>query len=160
MRATDIHTRTEFQNGPLATSATRASEIQGTRTAPTGGPGMSVRLDPGPTAAAEARAALALLDGRIDRDALDDIRLLVSELVTNCVRHSHMGGQPVDLTVTSAGDTVRVEVTDGGAGFEPRPRTKASDEAGGWGLHLVDRIAARWGVDTGRGTRVWFELDS
>jgi anti-sigma regulatory factor (Ser/Thr protein kinase) len=124
------------------------------------GPGIMVELEPGATAAFEARAALTALDGRVDRDVLDDIRLLVSELVTNSVRHSATrAGTSVRLTVASRGRTVRVEVSDGGIGFEPRTRSKPMDEAGGWGLHLVERIATRWGVATGRRTRVWFEIE-
>ena len=123
-----------------------------------GGPGMSVELEPGVTAAGEARAALAVLDGRIDPDVLDDIRLLVSELVTNSVRHAGADRELVRLAVTSSGPAVRVEVSDGGTGFEPAARTKAHDDVGGWGLHLVDRLADSWGVETGRRTRVWFEI--
>ena len=122
---------------------------------------MSVRLEPGTGAASEARAALSVLDGRIDGRVLDDIRLLVSELVSNSVRHSGAGGAAlVHLHVTSYGRTVRAEVTDEGPGFAPRPRSRAQGNVGGWGLHLVESIADRWGVDTGRRTRVWFELDS
>ena len=119
-----------------------------------------MEIEPGPEAASEARTALAALDGMIERNALDDVRLLVSELVTNSVRHSGAPGAKVRLDVVGDDRTVRVEVSDGGRGFEPRARTKAHDEVGGWGLHLVERIAARWGVQTGRRTRVWFELDS
>ena len=119
-----------------------------------------MELEPGASAAAEARAALAALQGIIDPDALDDVRLLVSELVSNSVRHSGAPGARVRLDVMGDDRCVRVEVSDGGRGFEPRARTKAHDEVGGWGLHLVERIAARWGVQTGRRTRVWFELDS
>jgi anti-sigma regulatory factor (Ser/Thr protein kinase) len=101
-----------------------------------------------------------VLDGRVDADTLDDIRLLVSELVTNSVRHSGTAsGASVRLTVASRGRSVRVEVIDAGRGFDPKPRTKPRDEAGGWGLHLVERIASRWGVTKSRGARVWFEID-
>ena len=123
--------------------------------------GLEVDLEPGPEAAPQARAALAVLDGRLEAGRLDDIRLLVSELVTNSVRHSGATvGASVRLTVATRGPSVRVEVIDAGRGFDPRPRTKPEDEAGGWGLHLVDRIASRWGVTRTRGSRVWFEIDS
>lgn len=127
---------------------------------PLTGPGISVELDPGAAAASEARTALAALEGMVNADALDDIRLLVSELVTNSVRHSGAPGARVLLDVVGGPDTVRVEVSDGGRGFEPQARSKAQDEVGGWGLHLVESIATRWGVQTGRRTRVWFEIDS
>jgi anti-sigma regulatory factor (Ser/Thr protein kinase) len=94
--------------------------------------------------------------GEGDRGAL---RLLVSELVTNCVRHADVPRDAaVELAVRVAGKTIRVEVHDGGTGFAPTAvRPRGAD--GGYGLFLVERMASRWGVDTARGTRVWFELD-
>jgi anti-sigma regulatory factor (Ser/Thr protein kinase) len=89
------------------------------------------------------------------------VRLLVSELVTNSVRHGADGQDPVALDVRIEGQTIRVEVRDNGEGFErvrPVPRG-ANAGFGGYGLYLVERMANRWGVDTRDGTRVWFELD-
>jgi anti-sigma regulatory factor (Ser/Thr protein kinase) len=123
------------------------------------GGGMRVELDAAPTAASEARAALQVLNGRVAGELLDDLRLLISELVSNSVRHSGAGPDArVCLEVVTLPGGVRVEVTDPGRGFTPRPRSGSRDEPGGWGLHLVERIAARWGVEGDAGTRVWFEL--
>jgi anti-sigma regulatory factor (Ser/Thr protein kinase) len=86
------------------------------------------------------------------------LRLLVSELVTNSVRHVSGSAQPVELAVRIGARGIRVEVRDGGAGFKPgKPEPRGAD--GGFGLFLVERMASRWGVDTKNGTRVWFELD-
>lgn len=87
--------------------------------------------------------------------------LLVSELVTNSVRHAAAAAQPVALAVRIAPETIRVEVHDGGSGFHPgTPAPRGADAGfGGYGLFLVERMSSRWGVDTNRGTRVWFELD-
>ena len=124
-------------------------------------PRIEVQLDVGATAAAEARAAVGALDGRADADVLDDVRLLLSEVVTNAVRHSGApAGAKIGLTVSVSRGSVRAEVSDGGRGFEPIPRARPQLEAGGWGLHLVDRLADRWGVDRGRSVRVWFEIDA
>src|SRR5213593_304372 len=113
----------------------------------------------GPAAAAEARAAIEALVGQADPELLDDVRLLVSEVVTNAVRHSDSPrGATIGLTVEILGDAVRAEVTDAGRGFEPAPRARPRTDVGGWGLHLVDRLADRWGVDRGRRALVWFEL--
>jgi hypothetical protein len=50
-------------------------------------------------------------------------------------------------------------VSDTGSGFSREVPTPNEDNAGGWGLYLVDRIADDWGVVTAEtGTRVWFEL--
>jgi anti-sigma regulatory factor (Ser/Thr protein kinase) len=91
---------------------------------------------------------------------LDDIRLLVSELVTNAVRHADArSAGEVGLDVTIDRGRVRVEVADPGAGFEPQPRDDEMNRPGGWGLYLVDRIADRWGVVRNHLNRVWFEID-
>jgi anti-sigma regulatory factor (Ser/Thr protein kinase) len=121
---------------------------------------LSVRFDRGPSAAGAARNALLALEPRVDGSVLDDIRLLVSELVTNAVRHAGgpEGGEvALDVTIESA--RVRVEVADPGGGFDPAPRDDEMTRPGGWGLYLVDRIADRWGVMRNRMNRVWFEID-
>lgn len=108
----------------------------------------------------EARAALEPISAHVEPHMLGDVKLLVSELVTNSVRHSDGGAnRGVGLEVTLERDTLRVDVADAGAGFEPRPRTRNQSQGSGWGLYLVDRLADRWGVDGDRGTRVWFEMD-
>jgi len=120
---------------------------------------IEVELESGPDAAAEARAAIGALEGDADPDVLDDLRLLVSEMVTNSVRHAGAPpGAPIGLAISLTGGVARVEVTDAGRGFEPSPRKAPQLEAGGWGLHLVDRLATRWGVERGRPARVWFEV--
>jgi anti-sigma regulatory factor (Ser/Thr protein kinase) len=122
---------------------------------------LSVRFERAHTCASAARNALLALDQRLEPEVLDDIRLLVSELVTNAIRHADApsGGQVVvDVSIT--GDSVRVEVADPGKGFEPEPRTDdGASRPGGWGLYLVDRIADRWGIVRNRMNRVWFEID-
>ena len=122
---------------------------------------LSVRFERAQTCAAAARNALLTLEQRLEPEVLDDIRLLVSELVTNAIRHADApsGGQ-VAVDVSIKGDSVRVEVADPGSGFEPEPRNDdGSSKAGGWGLYLVDRIADRWGIIRNRMNRVWFEID-
>jgi anti-sigma regulatory factor (Ser/Thr protein kinase) len=87
------------------------------------------------------------------------LRLLVSELVTNSVRHVTGSQQPVELAVRIGSRAIRVEVHDGGSGFKPAGKPEPRGADGGFGLFLVERMASRWGVDTRDGTRVWFELD-
>ena len=86
------------------------------------------------------------------------MRLLVSELVTNAVRHA--GGEVVRLVVRHADGRLRVEVHDPGRGFELREPADDPVRASGWGLVLVDELADRWGVDSTPATRVWFEIDA
>jgi anti-sigma regulatory factor (Ser/Thr protein kinase) len=107
------------------------------------------------SAPGEARRALETLDGHLDRGIAEDLRLLVSELVTNSLRHT--GSTRIGLEVWSSDAVVRVLVSDYGAGFDvsgpPQPR-----ETSGWGLFMVNRLADRWGVECDDVTRVWFEF--
>jgi serine phosphatase RsbU (regulator of sigma subunit)/anti-sigma regulatory factor (Ser/Thr protein kinase) len=111
--------------------------------------------------AAAARDALAPLGERLDESQLETVRLLVTELITNSVKHGHKGEEPVRVTVTVDATRVRVEVKDGGPGFEapPPPPQTSSESTSGWGLYLVARIADRWGIESGDDASVWFELD-
>jgi anti-sigma regulatory factor (Ser/Thr protein kinase) len=98
------------------------------------------------------------LPDSLPEDERSALRLLVSELVTNAIRHVSRSTQPVELAARITGGAIRVEVRDGGTGFEPgKPKPRGAD--GGFGLFLVERMASRWGVETQDGTRVWFELD-
>jgi anti-sigma regulatory factor (Ser/Thr protein kinase) len=122
---------------------------------------MDVELESSPDAAAAARLALDGLAGRVTAGRLRDLRLLVSELVTNAVRHAGLRrGDRIRLVVDVGDRLVRVEVHDPGHGFAPRPPAPDAARASGWGLYLVDELADRWGVDgADRGSCVWFELD-
>jgi anti-sigma regulatory factor (Ser/Thr protein kinase) len=105
-----------------------------------------------------ARSALDELNGHIDPRLKDDIRLLVSEVVTNSVIHAQpdMPGEVV-LDVYASDDVVRVAVTDRGPGFVAVDRPRGGERSG-WGLMMVDQLADRWGVELDEGTEVWFEL--
>jgi anti-sigma regulatory factor (Ser/Thr protein kinase) len=115
-----------------------------------------------PEAAKEARDSVARLGDRISPDVLDDVRLLVSELVTNSIRHGDLPRSgSINLRAAVTSDRVRVEVIDAGVGFRPRAAKRSPNRIGGFGLYLVHRIASRWGVDSAgeQTTRVWFEID-
>jgi anti-sigma regulatory factor (Ser/Thr protein kinase) len=121
---------------------------------------IDLKLRPTPGAVPDARKALDALDEQVSTQTLDDLRLLVSELVTNSVRHAGLvESQTIELKVKLLPETVRVEVNDQGSGFQPTPRTAQSDDQSGWGLYLVSRLADRWGVTSDGVTRVWFEVD-
>jgi anti-sigma regulatory factor (Ser/Thr protein kinase) len=82
----------------------------------------------------------------------DDARLMVSELVTNALRH---GQGVITLGITPATYHLTVEVADEGHGEVVI--AAASGASGGWGLRIVDELADAWGFDSGS-TRVWFRL--
>jgi anti-sigma regulatory factor (Ser/Thr protein kinase) len=102
-----------------------------------------------------ARRALADLDG-VDPSLLPDLRLLVTELITNSVKYGGEG--PVTLQVTATDERVRAEIIDQGVGFTPKKRGDDLEKVGGWGLHLVEQLTAEWGTYEGS-THVWFEID-
>jgi anti-sigma regulatory factor (Ser/Thr protein kinase) len=106
-------------------------------------------------APAAARSAIDTLTGQVDASMLPDARLLVSELVTNSVKYG--SGDTVRIEAARHDDRLLVEVIDDGSSFVPVARAKPSTEVGGWGLHLVETLADRWGVHAGS-THVWFEL--
>jgi anti-sigma regulatory factor (Ser/Thr protein kinase) len=117
-------------------------------------------LRTGPEAGAEGRHALERLRGSIARSQLDTLRLLVTELLTNSIRHSGAGDARIELDVEIYSNAVHVEVIDRGPGFQPKRSPEPhTNRSGGWGLCLVDRLADRWGVAVEGRTRVWFEID-
>ena len=113
-------------------------------------------LDAGRTA---RRALVDVLNG-VESPLYEDARLLITELVTNCVRHAGVGPDDrLEVLVSVSRETVRVEVHDFGPGFDPQPRAPRRSSDSGWGLVLLDRLADRWGVAREARTRVWFEID-
>ena len=121
---------------------------------------MELELDNAVDSAADARRALSELADRMAPEKLDDARLLVSELVTNAIRHAQLTREaPIRLIVEESAGGLCVEVSDPGRGFDWTGRERRADEAGGWGLYLVDALADRWGVDRNGHTTVWFEVD-
>jgi anti-sigma regulatory factor (Ser/Thr protein kinase) len=120
-------------------------------------------FEPRPAAAASARAALDasmdLFRPVLGPDRIDDLRLLVSELVTNSVRHGGPQRAPIQLKIDVTSDALHVLVTDTGQGFEAsRRKTGLPGESGGWGLFLLNELADRWGIHEDGTTQVWFEL--
>ena len=115
-------------------------------------------LAPVPDSVPTARHELDGLAERLDDGQLEKLRLLVSEVVSNGVRHGD-GAGPIELRITIGDSAVRVEVEDPGHGFRPTPETGPVERNEGWGLLLVERLADRWGVVASGSTLVWFELD-
>jgi anti-sigma regulatory factor (Ser/Thr protein kinase) len=131
---------------------------------PPGAPsrGLAFSVNGGLQAGSEARRAVLAGDGAVPASACEDVLLLVTELVTNAVRHANVGpDRSLRIKLTRWPRRVRVEVGHSGQGFEHESTLPSLDATGGWGLVLVDRIADRWGITSGTGrTCVWFELRS
>jgi anti-sigma regulatory factor (Ser/Thr protein kinase) len=127
------------------------------------GPGAAVafELNGGLDAGAEARRVLIARDGDLPPAVRADVLLLLTELVTNAVRHSGLSpDQSLRVELRQWPRLVRVDVVDPGEEFSRVRPSLRGDENGGWGLFLVDRIATTWGVGrSGSGTCVWFEIE-
>ena len=124
-----------------------------------------------PHSAGAARSTLEVLADHVDGGFLQDARLLVTELVTNSVRHAGVGSESaVGLALRLTPDCLRVAVSDPGQGFRPEVVEPSVEQEGGRGLFIVDRLADRWGVGDSplrppgregaaeKATVVWFEL--
>lgn len=121
---------------------------------------VATRLPHHPTSVSKARHAIDGLEAAVDEETVATVRLLVSELVSNSVRHARPEeSSEIELSVRASSKTVRVEVADSGPGFDAQPRTGDHDQGSGWGLHLVELLSHRWGTAREAGMRIWFEID-
>ena len=116
------------------------------------------RLAPHPESIGQARRhARYVLEPYADDDMLERVELVVSELVTNAVRHGP--GELITLRLVSAPDGgVAGEVVDQGDGVVAI-RERGSGLDGGLGLPIVDALTSAWGVYPGS-THVWFRFDA
>ena len=88
---------------------------------------------------------------------METLRLLLTELVSNSVRHA--GADTLTIKIVVGRACVLTEVTDEGPGFDPARTGTPRANQSGWGLFLVERLAGRWGVaGDDQATKVWFEL--
>ena len=118
---------------------------------------VTLRLAPLPKSVSEARRFVVEQTYDLPRALRDALELCVSELAANCVLHAH---SDFSVTVIRAA-SVRVEVTDGGAGAV-KPRIAGRLETRGRGLRIVEALADAWGVlpaEQPPGKTVWAQFD-
>ncbi len=115
-----------------------------------------LELEATTSAPAEARRAVEELVADQSDAVRFNLRLLVSELVGNSVRHG-VGAEASTVRVVAVreGRRLQVQVIDRGHTFE---WTRRPNGEGGRGLPLVAALASRWGLTFDRGTTAWFEL--
>ena len=113
-----------------------------------------------PESVPDARHAMDELAGLASPASIEDAGLLVSELVTNSIRHGQLSAaQDISLRADLEGNTLHVEVRDPGEGFELQPRIAGEAEHdSGWGLYLVGLLSDRWGFDADGSSMVWFDM--
>jgi anti-sigma regulatory factor (Ser/Thr protein kinase) len=125
--------------------------------------GLDLELSLAPTVAAPARARAAMVAWRAAEHAspglVESADLMISELVTNSVRHAALvAHQPLLVYGRLRSETLWLEVTDAGTSGSVEQRSGRAG-SGGLGLELVGRLSRDWGVDRDAdGTTVWFEL--
>jgi two-component sensor histidine kinase len=119
-------------------------------------------IEGGRFAPGKVRALVAeLLAERLSTPEIEDVLVLVSELVTNAVRHAGADeSETIIVHVAIAPEVLRVEVCDQGPGFDPPAVPQArEDGSGGNGLVLLACLSSSWGVAGDDGTCVWFERE-
>lgn len=90
------------------------------------------------------------------RETVESVALMVSELASNCIRHTDSG---FEMTITRTAGEIRVEARDGGDG-QPQLRSPNPSDASGRGLRIVEMLSGAWGVKRPRGPGkvVWFSI--
>lgn len=127
-------------------------------------PDINLSFAPDLEAASAARQSLGDLKGSVSSEKLEDLRLVVTELVTNSVRHADLASEDeISLEIQVAPGVIRGSVSDTGSGFQPcemrRDHLLRRMETSGWGLYVVGRVSENWGVEQAPRTRVWFEIE-
>lgn len=109
--------------------------------------------------AADARALLRHLTTPLAREDLFAAALVVTELVTNAIRHGGGGEDDAfEIGIKRSAGSLRIMVTQTGPLFDAREVLgRPRKELGGWGLLMLDRLSSGWGVDHER-RGVWAEL--
>jgi anti-sigma regulatory factor (Ser/Thr protein kinase) len=112
---------------------------------------------PASVAVARQRLAADLNAAGIFAGAVGDAVLVVSELLSNAIRHARpLPGSSVQVAWALDDDAVEVAVSDGGAATRPTPAQATVSSLGGRGLGIVDYLARNWGVRTDDGgLTVW-----
>ena len=117
-------------------------------------------LDPVRVSVPEARRlACDFAAAWMTEDQVTKLRVAVTEVVANAVRHSGSEEQ-IRMILTAKEEFLCVRVIDGGSGLVPMPGAMSSEPGAGYGLFLVEQLTRRWGMTReDNRTRVWFEID-
>jgi anti-sigma regulatory factor (Ser/Thr protein kinase) len=112
-------------------------------------------------ASREARRATRshLQDWHVPAPVVDDALIVVSELVTNAVRHAGDESDTLELELARSGDHLRVALSDGSTA-SPSPRSASHVAEDGRGMAILAALSDRWGIEPHNGGKqVWWEVD-
>jgi anti-sigma regulatory factor (Ser/Thr protein kinase) len=114
---------------------------------------------PASVAAARQRLTADLDAAGVVQATVGDAALVVSELLSNAIRHARpLPGTSVQVAWAVGNGAVELAVSDGGAPTRPYPAHSVS-ALGGRGLDIVEYLARTWGVRTDPdGLTVWAVL--
>jgi hypothetical protein len=85
-------------------------------------------------------------------------QLLVSELVSTCIRHEHAEDAVIEIAIQDINECVRVDVAMRDIGHTVHVDETVLEETG-IGLEIMNALAYRWGVERDPSEwRGWFEL--
>lgn len=122
----------------------------------------TLRVPWGAASVAEVRREVVrdLRARAVPEDVISETEIVVSELVSNAIRHAQpLGDGSVRVHWKAKNDVVEIEVTDGGGRTVPRPAPRSVGAASGRGLRIVRSLAHEWGVtEETRGRTVWAAL--
>ena len=109
-----------------------------------------------------ARHAFAdqMVAAGISEDARDDAMLVLSELVSNAVKHaSPLPSGEITVRWLVRDDALHIEITDGGAVTRPHASAAALSSLGGRGLDIVRTVSSQWGVtEEADSVTVWADV--
>jgi anti-sigma regulatory factor (Ser/Thr protein kinase) len=115
---------------------------------------------PASVSLARRRLAAELTAAGIYDGTVSDAVLVVSELLSNAIRHARpLPGANLQVAWALGADAIEVAVSDGGAITRPVPAHATLSSLGGRGLDIVEFVARTWGVRTDdSGLTVWAVL--
>ena len=115
---------------------------------------------PASVAVARQRLAADLQSAGIIQAAVGDAVLVISELLSNAIRHARpLPGANVQVAWALDGGSVELAVSDGGSVTRPHQTHATVSSLGGRGLDIVEYLARTWGIrDDDRGLTVWAVL--
>jgi anti-sigma regulatory factor (Ser/Thr protein kinase) len=110
--------------------------------------------------AARRRLMSDLMSADIYDSAVCDVALVISELLSNALRHAApLPRSKIRIAWRIDADSVRVSVSDGGGLTVPELGEPTPGATGGRGLRIVEKLSRRWGTSASdEGTTVWAEV--